>query len=262
MEISLFATIIAIIAGLLTIVQIIKEFSNPNSNAKIQQNNSHGNNYYLDNSTHIKNTTKTTINNSNSSNSNDTIAFEVIIGFIIFAIMLILYSIIYKLIPIICLLLLSISIYRDTKVPFENSNVKIQWALKKIYFLIVIIILLFIPKSVLNTLEQIPGFGYESFAKVLESVTLNIKFIINLYNESTLLGFTLVGRILITFGLLLHLFISTIARIRIHKSQKPIDLVIFSICAILMILGLNIEYFWNLAEPFRHNVEIWFDPSL
>jgi len=261
-------TIIAIIAGLLTIYQIIKEFFNPNSNAKIQQHNVNGNNFYTDNSTHINTTTKTThINNPTTYNSNndDVVGNAILvwgIGLVILTIMLTFYSITYNLIPLICLILLTISIYRGTKLPFENINAKIQWASKNIIFLIVIIILLFIPESILNIINQIQVFRFESFKTVLDSLTFNIKLLISSYKESMLLFFNLVGRMIVSFGLLYYLFISIKTKTSTHKSHTKKDLFPFLIVTFFMLIGSNIEFVWNFAEPLRSSIENWFNPTL
>ncbi len=260
MTIDIIGTVIAIIAGLLTII----EFFKPNSNAKVQQHNKNGINYYADNSTHVNNTTnKTThINNSNTNNSNAeveiTIAF--LIGLLTLAIMLTFYSITYKLMPLICIILLTINIYRGTKVSFENKKAKIQWGLKNLFLLIVVTILLITPKSILNIIAQIPAFQYDNFYDVLDSLIFNIKFIFGLYQESLLLAFNLVGRIIVTIGLLINLLISTFTKTSSHKTHSNKDLISFLILALLMLFGTNIEFIWNYIEPIRHSIENWFSP--
>ena len=258
MTINIISIMVTIIAGILTII----EFFKPNSNAKVQLHNKNGINHYTDNSTHINTTTNKTTNHnySNTKDSNHDVenGLAILIGLVSLAFMLAFYSLTHKLIPLVCIILLTINIYRGTKVSFESKNAKIQWALKNTFLLIVITILIFTPKSILNIIPQIPVFQYESFYNVLSSITSNIKFIFGLYNDSILLAFNLIARILITVGILISLLISTLTKTSTHKALKTKDLIYLFIFGLLMFVGTNVEYYWDLAEPLRSRIENWF----
>ncbi|UPW82661.1 hypothetical protein [Lysinibacillus sp. Ag94] len=258
---NLFGTIIAIVSGLLSSIQIITKFIKPDPNVKIHQHNENGNNINIDNSTHI-NASRRIIVNPDYNNSNNDLVIPAIflIALVVLATMLAFYPMTYMLIPSFCILLLTINIYRDTKVSFESVTAKIQWALKNVIFLIVIFILLFTPKSILNIIDQIPEFHYESFQSVLDSLINNIKFINYYFGISNLLTLNLVGRMLVTFLLFIHLFQSSIAKRSIIKTYKTNDLLIFAFVTLLMLFGSNIEFFWNLVEPYRINIANWFNP--
>jgi len=258
---NLVGTIIAIVSGLLSSIQIITKFIKPDSNVKIHQHNENGNNINIDNSTHI-NASRSIIVNPDNNNSNNDIVIPaiIVIGLIVLATMLAFYPMTYMLIPSLCILLLTINIYRDTTVSFESVKAKIQWALKNVVFLIVIFILLFTPKSILHIIDQIPKFHYDSFQNVLDSLINNIKFINYYFDLSNLLAINLVFRMLVTFLLFIHLFQSSIAKRSIIKAYKPIDLLIFAFVTLLMLFGSNTEFFWNLVEPYRINIANWFSP--
>lgn len=261
MEINLFATLITIIAGLLTIFQIGKELIKPSQAAKIKQSNKYGDNNYTDNTTTINKTTNTTINTSNSNNNEE---YWLLVGLSVLTLLIILslYQLVYNLIPVVCLILLSITIYRETKFPFEKYQTKIQWFAKNLFFIIMIFILFFTPNSITNTSNQIQTFRFDSFNNVLDSLMFNLNFIKNLFNESHLLAFALIGRILVTFGLLYYLVISSITKKTGHTTNNAKDLIAIILIAIFSIIGSNIEFFWDLSEPFRHNIENWFNPIL
>lgn len=164
MSINLLNIIVGIIAGVSTIIQIIKGFFKQETQAKIQQNNKSGNNTFTDNTVTIKNTNNTTTINyplSHSSSNND-VWITLIIGSLILGIMLMIYSITHKIVPILCSSLLVISIFKDTKVSFENVKAKVQWAIKNIIVFIIIIILLFTPRSITDTIEQLPALNHDS----------------------------------------------------------------------------------------------------
>ncbi|MEK4174721.1 hypothetical protein NST97_01710 [Aeribacillus sp. FSL K6-1305] len=260
MEISLVSTIITTIAAIFTIFQITKDFIKPKSSALIQQENVSGDNIYIDNSTTIS--TSTTINNPPQNYRNygfENVAFSVGVGLLVSSILLSIYSLIYKFISLICLLILSINVYKDTTVPFENRKAKFQWAVHKITYIIIIFILSFIPKSVIEVIDQVPALHFESFKSLLDSLIYNIKFIWNLYYDSMLTTFSVMCRVLVTLGLIFYFIVSMVTKRKIHEVYSLKDSITFILIILIIIIGSNIEYFWHLAEPLRHNIEIWFN---
>ncbi|MFJ7842053.1 hypothetical protein ACIQXG_21735 [Lysinibacillus sphaericus] len=260
MDINSFSIIVTIVVGLLTIIQIISAWFKSSSGTKVQQSNIYGNNTYNDNSIKIK--TTTTINNPRNNSDNDIAEVFLIafIGLIILAIMMAFYQMTYLLIPTICLILLTVNIFRETKMQFDKPKAKVQWTIKNIIFFIVIICMQFIPQSILNIVKELPEFHYESFQSLLDSLLYNIKFVNGYLKEAPLIAFNLIGRMLVTFLLFIYLFKSSIAKKNINKNYNKNNLLTFSAITLLMILGLNLEFFWNLVEPYRNIVANWFNP--
>ncbi|MED4124136.1 hypothetical protein P4641_09115 [Halalkalibacterium halodurans] len=261
MEINLLSTIITTIAAIFTIIQIAKEFIKPKSSALLIQENASGDNIYIDNSTSIS--TSTTINNPPFKNYKD-YGFEsnvlrVGLGLLVTSILLSIYSLMYEFISLICFIFLSINIYKDTTVPFENKQVKFQWVLQQITYVIIIFILSFIPKSVVEVIDQVPAFHFESFESLLDSLIFNVKFIWNLYYDSMLIAISVICRVLVSLGLIYYFVVSMVSKRKIHEAYNLNSSISFIIMILLIIIGSNVEYFWNLAEPLRHSIEMWFN---
>ncbi|WP_371069126.1 hypothetical protein [Sediminibacillus sp. JSM 1682029] len=263
MEINLLSTIITTIAAIFTIIQITKEFIKPKSTTQIQQKNVSGDNIYFDNSTSIS--TSTTINYPSLQNYSDN-GFENAflsgaVGLLITCILLIFYSLTYEFISSIGLLILSITIYRDTKIPFENKKAKVQWALQKITYITFVIILFFIPKSVEDVIVQVQTLQIDSFKSLLDSFLYNIKFIWNLFYDSMLSALNVISRVLVTLFLIYYFIVSLVTNRNKHKVYSLKESITFILIMLLIIIGSNIEYFWNLIEPLRNTIEIWFDST-
>ncbi|WP_427108635.1 hypothetical protein [Lysinibacillus xylanilyticus] len=253
--------IMGIIGVIATIIQTVKSFIKTEHTSKVQQTNQNGDNIYIDAPTKVDNSQTTTVNiNTKQSNADVSSGLAFFAGIIALAIMLSAYQATYIFIPAICLLLLAINVYRDTKVSFENSLAKKQWAIKNIIFLMLILLLMFVPKTILNIINQIPEFHYESLPSTLESIGYNIKFIYEYNKESSLLAFNLFGRILVSFLLIIYLLQSSILKRSSNKKYKRNDTLIFSVVILLMIFGLNVEFFWNFAEPYRNSISTWLNP--
>ncbi|WP_078578474.1 hypothetical protein [Salipaludibacillus agaradhaerens] len=262
MEISLLSTIITTIAAIFTIIQITKELIKPRSSALLIQENASGDNIYIDNSTSIS--TSTTINNPPIENYRnygfESNVLRVGLGLLVTSILLSIYSLTYEFISLICFLFLSINIYKDTIVPFENKRIKFQWVLQKITYIIMVFILFFIPKSVVEVIDQVPALHFESFESLLNSLIFNIKFTWKLYNDSMLIVLSVICRVLVSLGLIYYFVVSMVSKRKIHEAYNLKSSITFIIMILLIIIGSNVEYFWNLAEPLRHNIEMWFNP--
>lgn len=251
-----------IIGVIATIIQTVKAFTKTEHTSKIKQTNQNGDNIYIDAPTNINNRQTTTVNvNTKQSNAEVSLGLAFLGGLIGLSIMLSAYQATYIFIPAICLLLLAINVYKDTKVSFENRMAKKQWAIKNIIFLTLILLLMFVPKTILTIINQLPKFQDESLPSALDSIGFNIKFILEYYKESNLLAFNLFSRILVTLLLIIYLLQSSFVKRSINKIYKRNDTLIFSSVILLMIIGLNVEFFWNLAEPYRNSISTWLNPS-
>ncbi|MDF2068005.1 hypothetical protein [Bacillus sp. Cr_A10] len=262
MDINTIAAIVGIIAGIFTIFQVIKEFIKPNLDTKVEQNNSKGNNIYIDKSTKINKTMTETNITKYYPKSNDSgdegIVITLILSIIISVISLAFYSQTYKLIPMISLLLLAFDIYRDKKIPFQNTKTKVQWAFQKLLVFIVIIILFFTPKSILNIINQIPEFRADTFNDFFDWLTYSFNIIKDLIQGSSIMLISLFLRIGVSFGLIFLLFEWIRSKKNTHKTQNNKELVGFFVYILLLICILNFEFIWNLIEPLRTSFENWF----
>lgn len=262
MNINTFAAIVGIIAGICTVFQVVKEFIKPNLDTKIVQNNTTGKNIYIDKSTKINKTSSETnitkYYSKRQDSSDEGVGITLILSIIISVISLAFYSQTYKLIPMICLLFLTFGIYRDTKIPFQNTKSKVQWAFQKLLVFIVIIILFFTPKSILNIINQIPEFNVDNFNDFLDWLTYSFNIIKDLILGSRIKLISLFLRIGVSFGLLIFLFEWIRSKKNTHMTQKSKELVGFFIYILILISILNFEYVWNLIEPLRNNIENWF----
>ncbi|MFP3722264.1 hypothetical protein SFC57_01705 [Niallia circulans] len=263
MEINLFSTIITTIASIFTIFQITKEFIKPKSSALIQQENVSGDNYYIDTSTTINNST--TINDS-SLHSYSNYGFEnsvliAALGLLATCILLSIYSLTYEYTSMIGLLILSITIYKDSKIPFENNMAKLQWAIQKITYITIIFILFFLPQSIEDIIIQVQALNVVSFKGLVDSIIYNINFLWDLYHNSMLNTLNVICRTIITLGLINYLIVSLITKRKIHKVHTLKESITFILSILIIIIGSNIEYFWNLLEPLRNAIETWFNST-
>ncbi|GAA5416214.1 hypothetical protein Pryu01_01246 [Paraliobacillus ryukyuensis] len=257
MNINLLNTIITTVAAIFTIIQITKEFIKPKTSILVQQKFVNGDDIYIDAST--------TINKPPYHNNNDdgfeTAALRVGLAFLIISIILSFYSLTYEFISMIGLLILSITIYKDTKIPFENHKAKIQWAFKNITYIAIIFSLLFIPKSVEAVIVQIQPMQFDSLQTLLNSITYNIKFVWNLLYNDTLTANNVIGRVLVNLGIIYYFTVLLITKRKVHNERSLKDMSTFILVMILIIIVSNIDSFWNLIEPLRDNIETWFNST-
>lgn len=262
MDITLLSIIITTIGLIFTIIQITIEFIRPKHSVSIQQKNISGDRYYVD----ITNTidAPTTITNPSVQNySNrgfENTAVSLGIGLLITIILLIFYSLTYKFISAIGLLILSITIYKEIRIPFENNKAKIQWGLQKIIYITIFFILFFIPKSIEDIIIQVQPLNINSFESLLDSIIYNIKFLWDVQHDSMITALNMMCRILVTFGLILYFIVSLVNKREKHNIFSIKESMTFILMVLIIIVGSNIEFFWDLAEPLRLGIENWFNP--
>lgn len=268
MSINLIATIVGIIAGIITIINFAKEVKKPQPLLSTnQQNNINGSNYSFKNTTNvttIRNTTNNTTirsGDSNSSNSNYEVIVYIICAIILSIILLSIYSFTYKILPALCLVLFSIKTYRDLRVPFEDNQAKNQWYYLQFLLAALLIILFILPKSILIIVNQIPPIEYETANALFKWFTNNGILLKDLISESPLSFYNILGRICVTMFVLIILTKLTFTKIDVHKTRSKKRIVELTFAMFLFFVFSNIIFFWNAVEPFRNAIETWFNSN-
>lgn len=254
--------IMGIIGAAATIFQTVKPFIKKESTSKVQQNNINGNNTYIDKSMTI-NESKTVISvNPTPSKTSDVLPpiLTFFVGTVLVGVILAAYQLTYMFIPALCITLLSINVYRDSKLSFENNTAKTHWAFKNIIILVAIVFLMLIPTEILKTINQIPTFHFKNINVFLDSIFNNVSFLTQNYNQNLTLTLSLIFRMIITFGLFIFLFQSIFIKKDKNKPYDRRNILQFFIITTLMIIGLNFELFLDLTAPYRSNITSWLNP--
>ncbi|MFC0525800.1 hypothetical protein ACFFGV_19665 [Pontibacillus salicampi] len=268
MNLDFLSAFISIVASILTILLAIKQFFSKDKTPRIKQDNKFGINTYTDASTTVNNSFKKnityneTVNNNGVKNTQNDDQLEKAIalftlGTIILGIILSVFSQTYKIVPAVCLLLLVIVLYKDSKLPFKNKAAKIQWGIERILTFALIITLHFIPQPIMNIINQIPPMKVSSFSVLLDWLGHNIKIIFDLRHSPVIL-LNFVGIIVAIFIVVTLL----IDEIRKHKNTHEYNGKSKIISFIILIgFGLsfsNLDYVWYTIEPVRESVNSWF----
>lgn len=264
MSINLISSIVAIIAGLVTIINFIVGIKNSKSASPTnQQSNYKGDNYNLHSTQNIntvnKTTNYTTFKNENlkGSSSDDHIVVYILFSIIISVVLLSVYSLTYKVLPTLCLILFSIKIFKDLKVPFENNKAKLQWYYIQILSFILLLILFTLPKSISNILDETPVIKYETSSALFTSFFETAEFIIDLYVNSLLSFFNISGRIFITIMVLIMLTKLIFTKTYIHEVKTIRKLIELTFVFILFVVISDIDSFWGVIEPLRNAIDNW-----
>ncbi|HBC4130559.1 TPA: hypothetical protein RJW76_001481 [Enterococcus faecalis] len=265
MDFNTFATWVGIVSGILSIIPIFKELLQKD-NVAIKQTNRNGDNIYIDRRT---NTTINITNNSNSPTSgNDDMAFGIIC--IIMAIVtgvlsLGFYSQVYKLLPLIGLVLFMILAWKQRSVPFEGVSAKVYWFFSKVVYLILIFALFFIPNSIMELLNKIPSVAIESLPALTNWFDNILNISKSLWDGDRIILFNIVGRILGSFAIIWILLNEIRYKTKIHVKPKFSAFIKQLVFLSFFIIILNLDFVWNTALPLREYISNtfshWINPN-
>lgn len=264
MSINLISSIVAILAGLVTIINFIVGVKKTKSVSPYnQQSNYKGDNYNLHSTKNINTVNKTnnyaTFKNENlkDSSSDDHIIIYILLTIIGSIVLLSVYSLTYKALPALCLILFAIKVFKDLKVPFENNKAKSQWYFIQILSFFLLLSLLPLPESISYILDTIPAIEYETSSALFTYFLEIAKFIKDLYESSLISFFNIFGRIAIIIMVVIMLTKSIFKKTYIQEVKTIREFAKIIIVLILFALISNIEFFWGVIEPLRNIIDNW-----
>lgn len=256
------ATVIGIVSGVFSIFQILKEFLSKD-NVAIKQTNVNGDNIYIDNRSNTTiteshtHTTKTTYTSRSSDDDIGEIVLYAILGLGVLILSLALYSQTYKILPLICMILFTYSIWKEMSIPFASMSAKVFWLIKKLLILALIGTLFIMPNSIMEIINLIPNLNIESWSAVQEWFSKVVDVTFSLWNGDRLIMANIFFKIFGSLGLALFLFFQCRASFSIHREPKLSSVFLLILGFLFTLIILNIETFWGIIEPLRKGISKW-----
>lgn len=264
MNLNTIATWVGILSGILSIFQIIKEFFKKD-NIAVQQQNKNGDNYYIDKRSETKinynRNSSTTTFSSNSSDDWGIIILYLLAGFLVSFVSFAFYSQVYRILPAICIVFFTISLFKELSIPFTSKLAKFYWFFEKAILLSLIISLFFIPELILNTVDQTPHISIKSLPDLLNWFEDIFNIIKPLWDGDKMILLNLFGRIFGTLMLAFLLFIQILNKRKIHDTPQKSEFLIQIVFFFIFLIILNINSFWEFTLPIRITISTWISPK-